>query len=319
MKNSRTRISGWLLAAAVGATAVLVAGCGSDADDGSSADVNVVASTTQVADIARNVAGDRAGVTGVLPANADPHDYEPRPSDAESVVDADLVLQSGGDLDLWLDALVESSGTDAAVVTLLDSMNTIEGTGEEAGEADPHWWQDPANTVLAVGAIRDALIDADPEGRDTYEENAAAYTKQLERLDREIAACMKGVPADQRKLVTSHDALGYFADRYDIAVVGAVIPALTTQAQPSAGDTQELIDLIEAEDVNAVFPEAGVNAELEATVAEETGAEIGDELWADTLGPEGSTGATYDAAMAHNANALADGFTGEQGTCAVGG
>ena len=304
--------------------------CGGDGGGGS-ADPTVVASTTEVADLARNVAGDRAEVIGILAPNSDPHDYEPRPSDAESIAEADLVVQSGGDLDLWLDDVVESSGTDAPVTTLIDSVQTIEGApheheDEHSGaeedaeeETDPHWWEDPRNAILAVEAIRDGLIEVDPDGRRDYEANADDYIARLEDLDAQVADCMNAVPAEHRKLVTSHDALGYFAERYDIEVVGAAIPALTTQAQPSAGETAELVDLIRSEGVNAVFPEAGVNTDLEQAIADETGAEIGGELWADTLGPEGSGAETYLEAMAANAATLAEGFSGRERGCAFAG
>ena len=316
-----------------------LAACGGD-EDGGSADLTVVASTTEVADLARNVAGDRAEVIGILAPNSDPHDYEPRPSDAESIAEADLVVQSGGDLDLWLDDVVESSGTDAPVTTLIDSVDTTEGAphehedehpGEEGDaeeeaeeehseeETDPHWWEDPRNAILAVEAIRDRLIEVDPDGRRDYEANADDYVARLEDLDAQIADCMQGVPAGERKLVTSHDALGYFAQRYDIEVVGAAIPALTTQAQPSAGETAELVDLIRSEGVNSVFPEAGVNTDLEQAIADETGAEIGGELWADTLGPEGSGAETYIEAMAANAATLAEGFSGRDRACTFAG
>jgi zinc/manganese transport system substrate-binding protein len=292
---------------------VWLVACGDD--DSASADVSVVASTTQVADLARNVAGDRAEVTGILAANSDPHEYEPRPSDAESVADADLVLKSGGDLDLWLDEVVESSGSDAPVTTLIDAVRTMPGDEESGEEVDPHWWQDPTNAILAVEEIRDRLIELDPEGRDRYEANADDYIDRLRDLDSRIADCMAAIPSRERKLVTNHDALGYFADRYDIAIVGAAIPALTTQAQPSAGETAELVDLIRSQDVNAVFPEAGLSSELEQTIADETGAEVGGELWADTLGPEGSGAETYLAAMAANAETMASGFSGGKRSC----
>jgi ABC-type Zn uptake system ZnuABC Zn-binding protein ZnuA len=292
--------------------ALIAAGCGGDSD--SDATVQVTASTTVAADLARNVAGDRAEVTGILSPSADPHDYEPRPSDAEAVTGADLIVGSGGDLDLWLDEVVESSGSDAPVVTLIDSVQTLPG---EAEENDPHWWQNPLNAIAAVKEIRDRLIEADPDGRDTYERNASRYIASLEDLDSQIEDCMSEIPAAERKLVTSHDALNYYADRYGIEVIGAVIPALTTQAQPSAGETAELVELVSEEGVNAIFAEAGVSTDLEQTIAEETGATVGGELWADALGPEGSTGATYLEAMAANTEALADGFRGASGTCEI--
>jgi len=294
-----------------------VAGCGDDGGGASSSSgVEVAATTTDVADLAANVAGDRADVVGILAPNSDPHEYEPKPSDAEAVADADLILQSGGDLDLWLDQIVESSGTDAPVVTLIDSVQTIEGEGGEQ-EVDPHWWQDPTNAIAAVEQIRDSLIEVDPGGTDEYRSNADEYVAKLERLDSRIAACIERIPRDQRKLVTSHDALGYFAKRYDVEVIGAAIPALTTQAQASSGETADLVDLIREEGVKAIFPEAGVSQQLEDAIANETGAEVGGTLWADTLGPPGSSRATYLDSMAANAATIVDGLTGGAESCEI--
>jgi ABC-type Zn uptake system ZnuABC Zn-binding protein ZnuA len=295
--------------AAVGAllATTALAACGENRE-GEADRPTVVAGTTQAADLARNVAGDRAEVVGILGPSSDPHEYEPRPSDAEAMTEASLVLRSGGDVDLWLDQLVESSGSDGEVVVLLDAVETI--PGEEGGDADPHWWQSPANAVEAVGAIRDALIEADPEGADDYERNARRYAERLRALDREIAACIERIPAERRKLVTSHDSLAYFADRYGIQIIGSTIPALTTQAQPSAGETADLVELIESEGVAAVFGEVGVSASLEQAVAEETGAALGGELYADSLGPVDSAGGTYIGAAAANAEAIAAGLGG---------
>ena len=182
-------------------------------------------------------------------------------------------------------------------------------------EDDPHWWQDPTNAIAVTEAIRDELIAVDPEGESTYRAAAASYVGELEHLDRSIASCIERVPDDQRKLVTSHDALGYFADRYGVEVVGAAIPALTTQAQPSAGETAELVELIEGEDVSTIFPEAGVSESLEDAIADEAGASVGGELWADALGPEGSSGATYVDAMRSNAETIATGMSGGEVGC----
>jgi zinc/manganese transport system substrate-binding protein/manganese/iron transport system substrate-binding protein len=300
------------------AAGLIAVGCGSDSgSDGG--EPTVVASTTQVADLATNVAGDRANVVGILAANSDPHDYEPKPSDAEALVDADLVLESGGDLDLWMGDLVESSGTDAPVVSLIDSVRTIAGGDDGSEETDPHWWQDPRNAIRAVNKVRDELITVDPKGRAAYMRNARSYTAQIHQLDHRIASCVERVPSDERKLVTSHDALGYYADRYGIEVVGSTIPALTTQAQPSAGETAQLVDVIRSEHVNAVFPEIGVSAKLEQAISDETGAAIGGELYADSLGPTGSNGDTYLGALAANTDTLVDGFTAGRIDCALAG
>jgi ABC-type Zn uptake system ZnuABC Zn-binding protein ZnuA len=285
----------------------VVAGCGDDG--GGDGGVSAVATTTQVSDLVRNVGGDRVAVDGILPPNADPHDYEPRPSDAAALSDADVVFSSGGDLDEWLDEVIDSAGGDAERVTLIEWVKT-------KGD-DPHWWQDPRNAILAVGAIRDALVEADPDGRAGYERRAAAYTRTLRRLDAEIERCTSEVPAAKRKLVTTHDALGYFADRYGIEVIGAVIPSLSTQAQPSARDVNHLVDQIRAEGVEAIFPEAAVSQKLEQAISREAGADVGRELYADTLGPEGSAGATYLGAMRSNADALAEGMSGGLVRCGL--
>jgi zinc/manganese transport system substrate-binding protein len=286
-------------------------GCGSDSGSGSDADVSAVATTTEVADLVRNVGGERVDVHGLLSPGADPHGYEPRPSDATSIADAAVVFKSGGEVDEWLDELVDNAGADAEVIDLIDSVRTI----EVDGETDPHWWQDPRNAVLAVAAIRDALSDADPDGRRIYERNAAAYSRELRRLDEEIAACIGKVPAAKRKLVTTHDSLGYFARRYGIDVVGSVIPSLSTQAQPSAGDIADLVDQVRDEGVEAVFPEAETSERLEQALAREAGARVGDPLWADTLGDESSGAATYVDALSANATALAQGMSGGAVSC----
>jgi zinc/manganese transport system substrate-binding protein len=307
-------MNSWLATrvAALVAAVTLLAACGSDSGSGSDAELTAVATTPHVEDLVANVGGERVDVHGVLAAGADPHGYEPRPSDAAAVADAGVVFRSGGEVDDWLDELIENAGGDADVVELIDSVDTVPG---EEGDPDPHWWQDPRNAVLAVEAIRDALIEADPGGRPTYERSAAAYTRKLRRLDAQIASCLAGVPDAKRKLVTTHDSLGYLARRYDVEVIGSVIPSLSTQAQPSAGDIAELVDQVRDERVEAVFPEAGADERLERALSRDAGADVGDPLYADTLGEEGSGAETYVDAMAANAEALADGMSGGRVGC----
>jgi ABC-type Zn uptake system ZnuABC Zn-binding protein ZnuA len=290
----------------------LIAGC-ADSNDGGTPRVS--ATTTQVADLVRNVAGDRAEVNAILAPNSDPHEYEPRPSDAVAIAEADAIFRSGGDLDLWLDQIVDGSGSDAPVVALIDSAQTI--SADDAA-VDPHWWQDPRNAIAAVESIRDELDAVDPEGAPTYDANARRYIAALGELDARIAACVDQVPATERKLVTSHDSLGYFAARYGLDVIGAALPASTTQAQASSGETADLIALIRDEDVQAIFPEAGVSAKLEEAIAAQTGATVGGQLWADALGPEGSSGATYLDALAANAQTLVAGLTDGEQQCGLG-
>jgi len=217
------------------------------------------------------------------------------------------VVRSGGDLDDWLAGAIESSGGDARVLTLAEHVELV-------GD-DPHWWQDPRNAVAAVAALRDALIDVDPAGADAYRRSAGAYTQRLRRLDRAVGACIDKVPARDRTLVTTHDALGYYARRYGIRVVGAVIPSRSTVAQPSAGEVAELVETIRREHVKAVFAESSVRPDVEQAIARESGARVGKALWADTLGPKGSGGATYVESIASNTAALVDGFSGGEIAC----
>jgi ABC-type Zn uptake system ZnuABC Zn-binding protein ZnuA len=283
--------------------------CGSEAGQAASGGggPEVVATTGQAGDLARAVGGDRIALRVLLAPNADPHEFEVRPDDVKALAGARLVIRSGGDLDDWLDGAIDSSGTDADVLTLARHV-------EMAGD-DPHWWQDPRNAIRAVAAIRDALSAADPAGASAYRSGAAAYTRRLERLDRSVAACIAKVPKAQRTLVTTHDSLGYFARRYGIRVVGAVIPSRSTIAQPSAGETARLVETIRREGVDAVFAESSVNPDVEQAIAREAGARIGRALWADTLGPPGSDGATYIESIASNTAALVEGFTGGAVTC----
>jgi ABC-type Zn uptake system ZnuABC Zn-binding protein ZnuA len=353
MLSRRLRPTALLPLAAVAALAV--AGCGSDDDGGSGAttgggadagSVNVVATTTVLGDLAREIGGDAVEVTQLLQPNSDPHDYEPRPDDVVATSKASLVLESGDGLDEWIEEVVEQS---AGNPTLLDVAETlpVQRSGEEEGHAgeehdhveeehageeehaeeeghdhgdvDPHWWHDPTNVEAAAATVRDALTRANPDGRALYARNADAYVAKVRALDRGIRQCLDAVPAAQRKLVTDHDALGYFADRYDVEIVGAVIPSLTTQAQPSAGDVADLARLIRREGVRAVFPESGSNRKLPEAVAQETGITAEYQLYGDALGPEGSDAATYLGMEAHNADAMVRGFTGGAESCTIDG
>jgi ABC-type Zn uptake system ZnuABC Zn-binding protein ZnuA len=282
------------IAAPLVLVALLIAGCSSASGGGGG--IRVVATTTQVADLTRQVAGDRASVDEILHPGSDPHEYEPRPSDADSVARAKLIVRSGGDVDVWLDDVVRQAGGSARVVTLIDSV-------PRHGD-DPHWWQDPRNAELAVGAIRDALAKADTGGAETYRRNAATYVARLKRIDAGIARCVARLPAASRKLVTSHDSLGYYARRYGFDVVGAAIPSLSSRAQPSAASTQRLIDQIRRERVPAIFPESALNPKLEQAIAREAHARVAGALWADALGPKGSSGVSYADALRSNTTTI---------------
>jgi ABC-type Zn uptake system ZnuABC Zn-binding protein ZnuA/ABC-type Mn2+/Zn2+ transport system permease subunit len=300
---------------------VLFSGCGSGGGSHPGT-LNVVATTTQIGDWVRVIGGRAADVHQILQPNTDPHEYEPRPNEVIATGAAKVVFESGDGLDRWMAEVVSQAGGAPVVVNLgADVPVRLPGAsqGAEASRFDPHWWHDPVNAEAAVAAIRDVLGRVDPSHAADFRRNAAAYLVKLRRLDLGIAACFARVPPVERKLVTDHDAFGYFAHRYGISVIGAVIPAQTTEGEPSAGDTAKLIALIRHEHVRAVFPESSLNPSLAKAIARETGATAGYTLYGDTLGPQGSPGATYLGMEQANADAMVRGFTGGRRSCAIAG
>jgi zinc/manganese transport system substrate-binding protein len=315
LARSRRRAPALAVAALV-AVGALLAGCGSSGF--SSGQLRVVATTTQIGDFVREVGGNAVSVDQILQPNTDPHEYEPRPSDVAGAAEAKLVFANGDEMDSWVDQIVSDSGSDAEIVDLgaiVPERRPGESSGAEASRYDPHWWHDPRNAEAAVAAIERHLATADPSHRREFKRNARAYLAKLHQLDSGIARCMGSVPPARRKLVTDHDAFGYFADRYGIEVVGAVIPSQTTQAQPSAKDLSALAKLIEREQVKAIFPESSLSPKVAEAIASQTGASSDYTLYGDTLGPEGSSGATYLTMEAANANAMVRGFTGGRRGC----
>jgi len=308
-----------LAAAVVGAFALLAAGCGGGSG-GDNGQLQVVATTTQIGDFVREVGGNPVAADQNLEPNTDPHEYEPRPSDVEGAAGAALVFASGDNLDQWIGDVVSESGSDAEVVDLgaaVPERLPGESSGAEASKYDPHWWHDPRNAEAAVREIERRLAAADPTKKAVFKRNATAYLAELRALDKGIARCVDSVPPARRKLVTDHDAFGYFADRYGIEVVGAVVPSQTTQAQTSAKELSELAKTIEAEQVSAIFPESSLSPKVAEAIAAQTGASSDYSLYGDTLGPAGSSGSTYLRMEAANADAMVRGFSGGRDRCRV--
>ena len=243
-------------------------------------------------------------MAGILTPNADPHGYEPRARDVKRLAGAKLVLRSGGEADAWLDEALDSAGSGAQVVTL----------GTDTAE-EPHWWQDPRAAIAAVARLRDGLIAADPGHRAAYVANWRRYRDRLAALDGAIARCVQTIPVRQRKLVTTHDALGAYARRYGLEVIATVIPSRSTRGQASAGETAALVRTIRRERVPAVFAESSVNADVERAIAREAGARVSPPLWADTLGPAGSSGASYVGSLEANTRTIVRMLGGDAGSC----
>jgi zinc/manganese transport system substrate-binding protein len=271
----------------------------------------VVATTTQLADVVRTLGGGAVSVHQILRPNTDPHEYEPRPADVAATAGAKLVVASGDGLDHWIGEIVDEAGGGPRVLTVAPAHIPFRRAG------DPHWWHDPRNMAAAVPVIRDALERVAPRSAAAIRRRAAAYVRRVRALDAGIAACVREVPVRERALVTSHDAFGYFARRYGIRVVGAVIPAQTSEAQPSAGQISRLAGVVRAEHVRAIFPESSLNPKLAQALGRETGARASLSLYGDTLGPEGSSGDTYLKMELANARAMVEGFTGGARTCRI--
>jgi zinc/manganese transport system substrate-binding protein/manganese/iron transport system substrate-binding protein len=298
------------------AAAALLAGCGSagagagpaaSSGAASGSAVRVVATTTQVADFARNVGGDRIQVTQLLKPNVDPHDYEASPADVVAIAQADLVIKNGLGLERFLDEAISTAGFTGTVVDASTGVPARGGAAEAAG--DPHIWHNPRNAKIMVRNIASGLAAAAPADKATFEANYTSYAAKLDALDMAIQSKIDTVPAGQRKLVTNHDAFGYYVDRYQLQFVGSVIPSFDTAAELSGKDVTELVAKIKETGVKAIFSESSLPPKTADTIGREAGvAVVGgeDALYGDTLGPAGSAGDTYLRMEEHNTTTIVD-------------
>ncbi len=271
--------------------------------------IAVVATTTQMQDLVREVGGSHVVVVGILEPNVDPHEFDPTPRDAIALSGAKLVVVSGVGIDTWAQKLITNAGSGAPEFDASAGLPIRHGDAEEPA-GDPHWWHDPTLFAQAATALGAELGRVDPAHRASYEANARRYVAAIGRMDdanRRLVACL---PADARKLVTNHDAFGYLAAHYGLTVVGSVLPSLSTAAQPSARDVAALIERIRRQHVRAVFTESSVNPRLEQQIASEAGARVVATLYGDTLGPAGSPGATYLGMERWNIHAIVAGLLG---------
>ncbi|MCJ7434487.1 MAG: zinc ABC transporter substrate-binding protein [Anaerolineales bacterium] len=264
----------------------------------------VLASTTLLADMARNVAGDRVQVDSLLPIGADPHGYQPTPSDVVKISKSTLLIVNGLGYEQFMNTLLENAGGNRDVIEATAGLSPRKDAGLEHG-IDPHMWLDPNNVIVYVENIRDALIHADPNGVAIYKANADAYIAQLKTLDTWIIEQVNRIPATRRLLVTNHEALGYFADRYGFTVIGAVVPGFSTDAAPSAQQMAGLIDLIKSSGAPAIFLGQVESDTLAAQIANETSAKVVSDLYLESL-TEGTPAATYIDMMKHNATRIVE-------------
>ncbi|WP_026410992.1 metal ABC transporter substrate-binding protein [Actinomadura oligospora] len=292
--------------------------CGGGADDATASTssgkkLKVVATTTQVADFARNVGGDRIELTQLLKPNVDPHDYEPSPADIQALATADVVVKSGVGLERWLDQAVSSSGFHGTTVDASRGVTLRAGNGEEEKGGDPHIWHNPQNAKIMTKDIATAFETADPTDRAVFETNLSAYTGKLDKLDTWIAGQIDAIPVADRKLVTNHDAFGYYLDRYRLSFVGSIIPSFDTSAELSARSLTDLVAKIKQTGVKAIFSESSLPPKTAQAIGRQAGVKVEageDSLYGDTLGPQGSAGATYLEMERHNTTVIVTALKG---------
>jgi zinc/manganese transport system substrate-binding protein len=316
--SARRRLPNLLVAVSA---ATMVAACAAESPSSPAADgaLRVVATTTQVGSVAREIGGEAIELTVLLKPGIEAHDFELTPAAGAALEEADLILVSGAGIEDWLDETLDTIGGADRVRDLSEGVS-LRYLGEDelghedegaVGEVDPHYWLSAPNAIVMTENARAALADAAPNGADGFTERAAALVARLERADAEVRAIVGEIPAGDRRIVTDHDALGYFIDEYGLEFVGSVFPSLDVSSEPSAQQIEALVAEIRDQGVTAIFTESSVNPRLAAAVADETEARLVDEpIYTDSLGPDGSGADTLDGMLLHNARVIRDGLLG---------
>ena len=264
--------------------------------------IEAVASFTVLADMVQNVGGDHVHVTSLIGPNGDPHAYEPTPNDAQALKRANLVFVSGLHLEGWLDRLIKASGYQGQPVVLSNGIKTR--SMEEDGKriTDPHAWNSAANGVVYVRNIISALQKADPANASDYQAKGDQYIQQLEQLDAYARAQVQAIPSDKRKVLTSHDAFGYFGDAYGVTFLSPL--GFSTETEASASDVAKLIKQIKQEHVSTYFFENSSDPRLVKQIADASGAQPGGELYVESLSPADGPAPTYAQMFRYNVDKL---------------
>lgn len=276
--------------------------------------MKIVATYSILGDVVKNVAGDKVELTVLVGPDGDAHIFEPTPKESIVLSRADVIFENGLHFEHWIDHLYEASGSKARRVVVTDGMKLIVLATHErindkrsSTDVDPHVWQDVRNMMLITQQVRDSLIAVDTVNAAYYKENARKYLAELNDLENWIRETLKNIPDEKRKLITSHDALGYFAKRYSFEVVGTAIPSATTEAEdPSAAHIAQLLGLVKSSGVKALFAENIHNAKLIEMLSKEAGVVLAPRLYTDALGAAGSDGDTYVRMMRHNVKIIAE-------------
>jgi zinc/manganese transport system substrate-binding protein len=273
------------------------------AQEKTDAKLNVVATFSILADFVKNVGRDRVVVSTLVGPNGDAHVYQPTPADAKTLAAARVVFANGLGFEGWMERLVKASGTRAPLVVVTTGLKPRKSEDDHAHGADPHAWQSVGNAKIYVANIRDGLAAADPAGKASYEANAAAYLAKLDALETEIQAAIAKIPPDRRRIITTHDAFGYFAAAYGVVFMAP--QGVSTESEVSARDVAKIITQIRKQKIPAVFLENVTDKRLLARIGAESGARIGGTLYSDALTDANGEAPSYLDMMRHNVKQLA--------------
>ena len=266
--------------------------------------LRAVATFSILADFVKNVGGDRVDVQALVGPNADAHVYQPSPGDAKALADAKVIFTNGLGFEGWIARLIKASGTRAPMVVATKGMKPRRMDEDGHVETDPHAWQSVPNAKIYVANIRDALIAADPAGKSSYEANATTYLAKLAALDADVKAMIDKIPAERRRIITTHDAFGYFAAAYGVSFIAP--QGVSTESEVSARDVAKIITQIRKQKIPAVFLENITDDRLLKRIGAEGGARVGGTLYSDALTDEKGPAPTYIDMMRHNVKQLAD-------------
>jgi ABC-type Zn uptake system ZnuABC Zn-binding protein ZnuA len=267
---------------------------------------DILTTSTILADVTRNIVGERYTVASLVPVGADPHSYQPTPQDTAKISKSKMLVVNGAGYEQFLEPLLANADGESTLIEASTGLR-LRSEAADGHAADPHLWLDPNNVIAYVENIRAGLVQFDPEGAEVYQSNASEYIAQLEQLDAWINEQVSQIPPSRRLLVTNHEAFGYFAERYGFTVVGTVIEGTSSNASPSAQQMAALVDQIKLQEAPAIFLDAADNPALAQQIAAETGVEVVTDLHLESL-TEAAPAATYIDMMKHNVTRIIEAF-----------
>lgn len=263
--------------------------------------IKVVSSASIFQDMVKNIGGDKIESYTIVPIGGDPHLYEPKPSDAQLVKSANVILVNGLTFEGWINKLIDNSGSKANVYTITEGVDVLKSE-KYKNAADPHAWMDAGNGLIYIKNIRDALVETDPKNADYYTANYEKYKNEIATLDNYITEEIKKIPEKKRMLVTSHDAFAYYGKRYNIRL--NALKGISTEAETQTSDMVRVSKAIKDSGVPAIFVESTINPQVIQQIAKDNNVKIGGELFADSIGDKDSEGPTYVKMLKHNTDVI---------------